>query len=560
MNPETDRQPPVRHSAWKVWSNPIFLRYCRSRLRPAGLGVALLCAVLVSGFIVGMSTSVGVRGHMSPSDAVRPAIIVLLVFQGIILFVFGTAQVGGGMTAERDEGVIDYQRLIPMSPMSKVTGYLLGLPVREHAMFLATLPFTAWCLWRGNVSWSVWLPLYGTVMSSALLYHFTGLVTGTVVKNRRWAFLISIGLVLCLYTIIPQAARFGLVFFKYLTITPVYMESLPHILPESAGAAMKTVQNLVPTVKFFGLDFSEAVFTWFSQGGLILTFIVMLCRRWKRAESHLLGKVWATGFLVWIQILLLGNALPLIEPGNLFPSRGWSRMLKLGASWKPESWEAVAMSGVYGFVTLALVLVLSGIITPSAEVQIRGWRRARKRGDRTLPLRSDAATSLGFTIVMALAGAAGWFIFTRALVESRWFPGHGVPIGVFFYFAAVLLGCSLCFQALLESKGARAIGLVAIFIGVVPVMAGAILGPINDRLIPIAVWLIGISPLSMSFYAPAGLLSISELPPEAARAVPRAFHFWLLVTLIAAARLLAGWAASRRAISRSTQEAPDSDS
>jgi hypothetical protein len=40
------------------------------------------------------------------------------------------------------------------------------------------------------------------------------------VKNRRWAFLISIGLVFCLYTIVPQMARFGLVFFKYLTITP----------------------------------------------------------------------------------------------------------------------------------------------------------------------------------------------------------------------------------------------------------------------------------------------------------------------------------------------------
>ena len=77
-------------------------------------------------------------------------------------------------------------------------------------------------------------------------------------------------------------------------------------------------------MKFFNLDFSEAVFTVFSQGGLILTFVVMLCRKWRRTESHLLGKLWATGFFIWIQILLLGNALPLIEPGNLFPSRAFS--------------------------------------------------------------------------------------------------------------------------------------------------------------------------------------------------------------------------------------------
>ena len=104
------------------------------------------------------------------------AIIPLLVLPGLILFVLGTAQVAGGMTAERDEGVIDYQRLIPMSPLAKVLGYLFGLPVREYVMFLATLPFTAWALWRGQVALAhVWLPLYAVVLSSTLLYHFTGL-------------------------------------------------------------------------------------------------------------------------------------------------------------------------------------------------------------------------------------------------------------------------------------------------------------------------------------------------------------------------------------------------
>ena len=111
--------------------------------------------------------------------------------------------------------------------------------------------------WRGTV----WVPLYVVMLSSTLLYHFTGLLTGTVVRNRRWAFLVSIGLVFCLYTVIPQMAKFGLVFFKYLTITPVFEESLPGILPRTAGALMNTLQRLAPTVKFFNLDFSEAVFT-----------------------------------------------------------------------------------------------------------------------------------------------------------------------------------------------------------------------------------------------------------------------------------------------------------
>ncbi|MCU0780437.1 MAG: hypothetical protein MUF04_04965, partial [Akkermansiaceae bacterium] len=202
MNSSAASVPPaIRHAFWSVWSNPIFLRYCRSRLRLAPLGIWLLLTVLVAGFFVAVSTAVGTRAEFSAVDAARGPIIPLLVIQGLILFMLGTAQASGGMTAERDEGVIDYQRLIPMSPLAKVAGYLFGLPVREYVLFLATVPFMVWCLWRGEVSWRAWLPLYAVFFSTTVLYHLTGLLTGTVVRNRRWAFLASIGLVFALYTV-----------------------------------------------------------------------------------------------------------------------------------------------------------------------------------------------------------------------------------------------------------------------------------------------------------------------------------------------------------------------
>jgi hypothetical protein len=551
--PDHTLQPPG-HPAWRIWDNPIFRRYCRSRLRPRGLAVSLLVTVMFAGFIVALTHSIGARGHVTEVDAARPAVIALLFLQGFILFVLGTAQVAGGMTAERDEGVIDYQRLTPMSPLAKTLGYLIGLPVREHVMFLATLPFTAWSLWRGQVEWQVWLPLYAITLSSTLLYHFTGLLTGTVARNRRWAFLVSIGLVFSLYTVIPQMANFGLVFFKYLTVTPVFRESLPGLLPVDAGALVRAGQTLAPTVKFFGLDFSEAVFTAFSQGGLILTFVVMLCRKWRSVAAHLLEKTWAAGFFIWIQILLLGNALPLIDPGDLFPSRGFSRMVRIMPDWQPKPEEAVLMTGIYGLVTLGLLFVLTGIITPTRDEQLRGWRRARKLGMASLPATSDAASSTGYTMVMALAGAAGWFWFTRALVGSRWFPGQELPLSVFGFFAVVLLACGSMFQALLEKSGGRALGLAAILVGVAPVMAGMVLGVISDRLIPAAVWLTGTSPASMPFYAAGSLLPIAELPAAAARAVPRAFQFWLFVSAITAVWLLVRLSQSRRVMREETSD------
>lgn len=560
-----DPKQPNRHSPWKIGSNPIFRRYCRSRLRPRGLGVALLISVLIAGFVFFMVRfGARYRTDMGIVDVERSALIPLFVVQALILFILGTAQVAGGMTAESDEGVLDYQRLIPMSPLAKVLGYLFGLPVREYAMVLSTLPFTAWGLWRGEVPSHVWFPLYLVFFTSAITYHLTGMVTGMVVKNRRWAFLVSIGLVFCLYTVIPQMARFGLVFFKYLTISPVLAENTPMLLPRTAGAIIATGQKLAPAVKFFNLDFSETVFTLFSQSGLILTFIVMLCRRWRRAESLLLGKLWAAGLFIWVQILLLGNALPTVEAGTLFPSREFTRRFKILNVQGPEGWEAVAMSGIYGLVTFLFLLVLVKMITPSADLQIRGWRRARKQGRVSLPVLSDAATAFGFTLIMAVAAAVGWFIFTRGVIESRWFPGQVVPLNVLGFFTLVMMTGGLGFQALLEARGGRTVGMAIIFVGVVPIMVGSVLCVSSERLFPAAAWIFGISPASAPLYAVGSLLDLSELPANIVRSIPRAFYFWQAVFALTAIWLLARLYATRKRIAESAivvgpMESPSSE-
>jgi hypothetical protein len=149
-----------------------------------------------------------------------------------------------------------------------------------------------------------------------------------------------------------------------------------------------------------------------------------------------------------------------------------------------------------------------------------------------LPLVADAASASGFTLVMALTGGAGWFWFTRALVESRWFPGQTLAMPVLGYFLAVMVAGGLGFQLLLEWKGGRVVGLLAILVGGVPLMAGAVLSVFSERMYPLGAWLVGISPASLPFYASGSLLPIAELPESVARAVPRAFDFWLLVSCL----------------------------
>lgn len=534
MNANNQAPEFTRYAPWRIWGNPIFLRYCRSRLRLRGLGIALLITLLIAAFISGLVQSIGIRSDADPISAARNAIIPLLVFQALILFVLGTAQSSGGMITERDEGVIDYQRLIPMTPLSKVLGYLFGLPIREYAMFLCTLPFTAWALWVGKIECKVWLPLYLIFFTTTLTYHFTGLVTGTVVRNRRWAFLISIGLVFSLYTIVPQMANFGLVFFKYLTITPVFQESLPGLLPNAAAAALKAGQQMFPTVKFFDLDFPEAVFTAFSQGGLILVFATMLCRKWQRHEAHLLNKAWALGFFAWVQLLLLGNALPLIETGELFPSRGFERFIPLKADWVPTHGEALAMIAVYGIFSLSLIFILALIITPNLDRQTRGWRKARKHGQLKISALGDASPATMFVAIMSIVAALGWYIFTCELIESHWFPGHRVGMELLGIYTIVMLATGLGFQNLLQWKGGRALGLAVIFIGVVPIMTGSIMATISDRFLHVSSWVTGMSPLSLPISAPISLLSINDVEKMPLQAISAAFQFWLLVWSIAA--------------------------
>ncbi len=521
--------------AWAVWSNPIFIRYCRARLRLQHLLIAGTLTLVVAAMCFFLPRTFALyRAHLAVADAERTPIVPLLILQGFILFAFGTGQAAGGMTGEADEGVLDYQRLSPMTPLAKVIGYLCGLPVREWVMFGLTLPFTAWCVIRGGVDVGAWLPLYVVLVSSAVLYHLTGIVAGTVIKNRRWAFLFSIITVVLLYTVVPQVAKFGLVVFKYFTMWPIVEETLPRLLPAGAGRVARELQALTPNVRFFNLSFSDAVFTLFAQGVLIVTFVVMLWRRWRRSDSHLLGKAWAVGLFAWLHVMLLGCSLPLIDTPNIFFSRELRRRFFDARGFRPDLSEAIVMVGIYGFVTLLFMVTFLTMVTPDVENQLRGLRRAKKLGWLRVPRFADPAGALPFVLAMAVIGAGAWAIFADTLLSSHWFaqpmPAHTFPV-----FLMVLAGGGVAYHALLEGWGGRAPFFATVFGGLLPPMVAGILGSAADSLFTLSTWLAGISPATAPFYA-AVTLSPTPIAAEVNRAVPRAFWFWQGITL-----LLAGW-------------------
>ena len=135
--------------------NPIIIRGIRERLRwqnliASGLFSLILCSTIyLAAFLDGMQTFIPAKNSISgeneiisiPLNGAREAFTLLLILQGFYLMFLGTGRVASVTAEEKENGLLDYQRMTPMSPTNKIIGYLFGLPVREYFMFLITLPF-----------------------------------------------------------------------------------------------------------------------------------------------------------------------------------------------------------------------------------------------------------------------------------------------------------------------------------------------------------------------------------------------------------------------------------
>ncbi len=528
-------------SAWRIWENPIFLRYCRSRLRARGLTPSLVIVLVLASFayiitplgverategrqqihaylkVEAMKSKEAKRNYeqyreverqigldnptIQPTHIYqRAALIPLLILQAIFLFLAGTGQVAAGMTAERDEGMVDYQRLSPMKPLAKVLGYLLGLPVREWVLFLSTLPFTALALWRGQVPFDVWGPVALTFFTSVILYHLTGLTAGTVMKSRRWAFLLCMGLIFVLYFLAPQSSRYGLPFLRYVTLWPAVMDAA-HIFPEEQVKAWRFLSS-IPSgnggVEFYKWKPSALQFTLIVQGSFIVTLLVMVWRKWRQADSHLLSKAWALLVFAWLGVLHMGNALPGIEDGSLFPT-SFLRLLQKNPA-QPGPGEAYTVCALYGVLLLFLLVIFIVMLTPSHDAQSRGLRRAAKLGRSRTPLFADEASAFPVLLLLTVAGAAAWAWFTRSVFKSEWFGNDPGPV-TFGIFLAALAPPVIGFHALLESRGGNRPFLAVVFLGVVPLLASAVILASANSTTSEAVSVAGASPFALMAYA-----------------------------------------------------------
>ncbi|MDC0201403.1 hypothetical protein OAK04_03310 [Verrucomicrobia bacterium] len=517
---------------WQIWVNPIFLRYTRSRLRPAPLitWIILVLTVATSIFFLFYYSSL-YRLKASPPAAAKDAFYPILFFQMVILLFMGTGSVAGGISRESADGMIDYQRLTPMTPLAKIVGYLFGLPVREYVLFAVTLPFTIFCINEGNIPLGVISEVYGILLTSAILYHLTGCVAGTIVKRRHFAGRVAQIMVILLYFVLPTFSQLGFVFFEYLTMRPVIIEQFESVRGPIFGGFPSPEK--IGEVLLFEWKLNTVNFSLLIQCSLIVIFLSILYRKWRQPTNHLLGKNFSFVVHFWILTLITGNALPIIKDKTQFTGgrsqRAAEILIEQRTSEKNENSnnieqidtqktvDTLTQSGILaslGIGFLALTFGMITITTPDSDKFTRALRKARKLVSNSeptkktsenqnkekikAPLNADGATGLWHALGFSILTFAAWSIIIQyapnlvGIDATKYNPTilRIIPLGLILY--------AMCYHAILERFGKRTLLLFVILGWFVPLLTSSILGVRGIETIPVL--LAGLSAIASPVY------------------------------------------------------------
>ncbi|MEK9783857.1 MAG: hypothetical protein VW312_04390 [Opitutales bacterium] len=407
--------------------NPLIVRGIRERLRfknliSSGLFSLILCSTLyLAAFLDGMQTilpaEVSPSGEKElisiPMNGAREAFTVLLILQGFYLMFLGTGRVASVTAEEKETGLLDYQRMTPMSPPAKILGYLFGLPAREYFMFFLTLPFLLHCAVVGEIPLLNLLHLYAVFFSSVILYHLTAHVIGMVVSKPRAASWVARISVLGLYIFLPVLGQAGISFLSFLTIIPTYFgKILPHLLAEGIETLGRFEGQAVAfwqEVPFFTTTVSPTTFTFGMQGLLLLTLFCTAYRKWRLDSLPALSKPTAIGLFLILQFLLLGSLWPFFSLGEASGLLGQALQLDPAKAGLPNQLKhgtqpAIAMivvQSTFFLLNLATLLVLINICCPNPHLRLRGVQRKERLGISQIPFLADEAPGGPFVILLS---------------------------------------------------------------------------------------------------------------------------------------------------------------
>lgn len=459
--------------------NPLILRGIRERLRvkhliAAGLFALILCSTIyLSAYLKGAEgewvldreTQSWNRSEPSPVEGARRAFTYLLALQGIFLMFLGTGRVAAITAEEKESGLLDYQRMTPMSPFAKITGYLFGLPAREYFMFAVTLPFLLHCMIVGELSIENVLHLYFVFFSSVVLYHLTGHVIGLVVPKPRAASWVSRIVVLGLYVFLPAFGQAGISFLSFLTILPTYFgKMLPELIPDQNKGSYRWEEDMInfwQDVPFFTTEISPAFFTLIMQGLILSALLITAHRKWRNESLPAFSKTSGLIIFAVFQFLLLGCLWPFFSDGKASGLLGETFSLQ-GNSMNADEGILVLLfvQSVFFGLSILGILTLINTCCPDRHLHLKGQQRAGRLGLPSIPFAADESRGTWFVLVLsAMVCAVHATLLVQAQESGLFFTetmidGLAVRIQIEFWAyllpAILVTACAIYLQAARE--------------------------------------------------------------------------------------------------------------
>lgn len=496
-----------------IWDNPLVIRGIRTRLRLSLMFSWGIVTIVASMFLYILVSGNAIKfDNVSPQEAARDAILPLLIMQGLILMVLGTGAVAGGVARERTYRLLDYQRLTPMTPSAKIVGLLIGLPIREYFMFFVSVPFVFYAASRGGLAPGVLIQFYIVFLTSAVLYHMTGLAAGMIVDKPWQAGTLSQGLVVVLYVALPQVSNFGFTFFEHLTARPVFYGLVnQHLLPDGIeGSVQSLLQDpRYESVPFFGMVLPPLLFSLAVQGFAIITLFVMVFRKWRSEKRLSFSKGYALLFFAVIQLFLVGSVLPFIQNDVLF-SQLVDAYVEIDNVGKPQQTFVFAMLLITMVVSGCASLLTVFLCTPNWYQALTGYRRAIRKGKAVLRWDDDAASGLSVAVGCLLMSTLSFVVVYQAADDAGRIMASN-PVYEIILPLLLFAGVLFTMQQIIEQFSEQVLVMVLFGAWLVPVLGAIIVWTVGNSPVE-AVYLAMFFPFIGLYFASALLMSDDSTP------------------------------------------------
>ena len=465
---------------WRHSPMPIIAKCFHERCRLAMVVAwGVITVLIVAALSMGTYLAETERFDVSSVEAARAIIFPVIILQAAILMFFGTGAVAYGIANERDSGVLDYQRMTPMSIPAKLIGYLIGLPIREYILFTLTLPFLIFAVVRGGFSWTVVAHFYLIFFMSVIVYHFTGLVSGMVTPKARRAAVFAQIFVVILYFGLTNLSHLGLTFFEFLTIRPALFGLVVEEVQRLNGEVIRFPRGMTGLDSFrdiplFNTTLHPTVYTMIVQGGLVLSMWHVVARKWRSEEAPAFSKLGAAAFILGTSTLALGSGW-----ASLAIDGGIMRNLPQFAD-EYDARLGLVLTLVYTGMILAMGMFTLSNASASPFITSKGFHRMRKHGWKSLGLLRDESSSLPLAMLVAACTSISAALLYNRLIAAGMVEGWPSAASAGMLLIA-LASMALFAQAVFERYMLRGRCVVIFLVWVVPAMTFMVLAAGDAR-------------------------------------------------------------------------------